>query len=69
MSRGGVALNAFARVAAEMEGRHSARAPLTSEREFPRLGDIYVQSITICDLLVAKPGFFFVDHTTGMSVI
>ncbi|KAL1249763.1 hypothetical protein QQF64_020768 [Cirrhinus molitorella] len=34
------ALNAFARVAAETEGRHSARAALTSAREFPRLGDI-----------------------------
>lgn len=52
--------------------RNGGETLLTSEREFPRLRDIYVQSMTIRDLLLAKPGFFVVvvvDHTTGMSVV
>jgi len=54
------ALNAFARVPAEMEGRHRARAVLTSEREFPRLRDIYVQSMTVYTWPFGFPeGFYF----------
>lgn len=60
VSRGGVELWTRSRVsprrarASHTEGRHSARALLTSLWEFPRLRDIYVQSMAIYNLIVPQ---------------